>query len=657
MIPDGYRELTPSEVARLTGQGCFCEDWDRVKVAPGFNPARVLRTTLSGDVFLGNFTGSVSLGADAPLHPSGVFDSFLHDVYIDDEALVCRVALLSNYRIGKGAVVFDVGSMTASGSGENGLIHFGNGVEVAVINEGGGREVVMHEYLTAQEGYLSAVWHHKPGMVKGLTERAKGIAASLAAEYGEAGEGSRIICSGLLHNVRVAPGCVVEGASRLENGTLCNNGTPSRIGSGVEARDFILASGAVVDGGASLLRAFVGECSHIGRGFTATDSLFFANCSLEGGEACSLLAGPFTVSHHKSTLLIATATSFFNAGSGTNQSNHNYKLGPLHQGFFERGAKTGSGSYIFWPARIGAGSVVVGHHSTHPDTTSLPFSYLLERDGSPVLVPGAALRNVGLIRDDMKWRKRDARVGRKADFIVPTIFNPYTMGRIAEGLDTLSSIAMEAPANGSPVDYFDYRISRSDLQAGISSYRMALDIYIGDIIVRRFRQDPKSITRGRVAGLSKTPFGSSGRGIWCDICGLPLPIDAVEALADEIAGGEEFGRDALRERFEALSEAYSDWEWNWMCGCDTPSKLDIAHLMERWIDAREQLVDIYCRDAAREFDFWARIGYGIDEELLSYDDFTDVRGPDPDSHPLIRTLRGELEECRAVCAEIMRHIK
>lgn len=89
-------------------------------------------------------------------------------------------------------------------------------------------------------------------------------------------------------------------------------------------------------------------------------------------------AGPFTVTHHKSTLLIAGMFSFMNAGSGSNQSNHMYKLGPIHQGALERGAKTTSDSYILWPARIGAFSLVMGRHVNHPDTSDLPFSYLIE---------------------------------------------------------------------------------------------------------------------------------------------------------------------------------------------------------------------------------------------------------------------------------------
>ena len=50
-----------------------------------------------------------------------------------------------------------------------------------------------------------------------------------------------------------------------------------------------------------------------------------------------------------------------------------YKLGPIHQGTMERGAKTTSDSYILWPARVGTFSLVMGRHVNHADTSNLPF--------------------------------------------------------------------------------------------------------------------------------------------------------------------------------------------------------------------------------------------------------------------------------------------
>ena len=191
------------------------------------------------------------------------------------------------------------------------------------------------------------------------------------------------------------------------------------------ADNFIISSGSHLTDNATFTNCFIGQACHFGHGYSASDSLFFSNCQGENGEACAIFAGPFTVTHHKSTLLIAGHFSFMNAGSGSNQSNHMYKLGPIHQGILERGAKTSSDSYILWPSRVGAFSLVMGRHVNHSDTTWLPFSYLIEQQNTTYLVPGVNLRSVGTIRDAQKWPKRDAR--KDPDRLDCINYNPRTV--------------------------------------------------------------------------------------------------------------------------------------------------------------------------------------------------------------------------------------
>ena len=104
------------------------------------------------------------------------------------------------------------------------------------------------------------------------------------------------------------------------------------------------------------------------KGFTAAESLFSPNSHCENGEAASIFAGPYTVSHHKSSLLIAGMFSFFNAGSGSNQSNHLFKSGAVHQAVHLRGCKFASSAYIMSPALEGAFTMVMG--TTTPTTTT-----------------------------------------------------------------------------------------------------------------------------------------------------------------------------------------------------------------------------------------------------------------------------------------------
>ena len=255
-----------------------------------------------------------------------------------------------------------------------------------------------------------ALYRHRPQLIERMKTLIEAYADEHASDVGTIGSHVTIVNSGYIKNVRISDYCEIEGAGRLKNGSINSNvADPVHIGYGVVCDDFIISSGSHIEDGTMITRCFVGQACHMGHNYSASDSLFFSNCQEENGEACAIFAGPFTVTHHKSTLLIAGMFSFMNAGSGSNQSNHMYKLGPIHQGALERGAKTTSDSYILWPARIGAFSLVMGRHVNHPDTSDLPFSYLIEDKNTTYLAPGVNLRSVGTIRDAQKWPKRDLR--------------------------------------------------------------------------------------------------------------------------------------------------------------------------------------------------------------------------------------------------------
>ena len=195
------------------------------------------------------------------------------------------------------------------------------------------------------------------------------------SEIGRIGNNVRIVNCGTIKNVRIGEYATLGGVSKLKNGTINSNQyAPVHIGSGVKCNDFVLCSGVDITDSTLVSRCFVGQGTVMGKHYSALDSLFFSNCQGFHGEATAIFAGPYTVSHHKSSLLIAGMYSFLNAGSGSNQSNHMYKLGPIHQGMAERGSKTTSDSYLLWPARIGAFTLVMGRHTKHSDTSELPFS-------------------------------------------------------------------------------------------------------------------------------------------------------------------------------------------------------------------------------------------------------------------------------------------
>ena len=626
-----FRALSSEEIARLTAQLCTCDDWSKIEVAEGFNAARVKSTHFSGNVKLGVFDGQASF-ASGLKKPAGISNATIHNCTIGDNVYINQVGnYIANCVIEDDVIIENVDLLAVDGQ-----TSFGNGTEVAVINEAGGREIPIYDRLSAHTAYIIALYRHRPRVVEALRKMIADYTASVTSNTGLIGKAARVINCKIIQNVKIGPASVIEGATKLENGSInsCFE-HPVHIGAGVLAEDFICASGSKVTDGVILSRCFVGQGTDLGKQYSAENSVFFANCGGFHGEACSIFAGPYTVTHHKSTLLIAGLFSFLNAGSGTNQSNHMYKLGPNHQGIVERGSKTASDSYILWPAKVGAFTVVMGRHYRNSDTSDLPFSYLIEHEDETVLVPGVNLRKVGTVRDARKWPKRDKRKDPdKLDFINFKLLSPYTIQKMLNGCRILENLKATA---GETSEYFTYhsaKIKNSSLCNGIRLYRIGIDKFLGNCLIRRLEgKQFQNIDELRSA---LNPETATGVGKWIDLAGLLAPEESIQKMLDDIESGRIASLRQLMETFLAIHESYPAYEWAWAANIlqqslgKTISQItseDIIRLTTKWKSAVVELDHMLYEDAKKEFAVPAQIGFGIDgDEKTKRLDFEQVRG-------------------------------
>ena len=626
-----YRPLTSEEIRTLKENGCTADDWNDVTVAPGFNPGRCRRVDFSGIVRLGALEGEFSCQGGMKLG-SSISRVKLHNCTIGNGVYIDNVAnYIANYDIADHSFIENVNRIVATDDST-----FGIGTEVSVLNETGGREVPIYENLSAQLAYLIAMYRHDSRLVSRLREMIMERAETGRGRRGYIGRHARIINTGELLNVVVGDHARIEGASRLENGTIASSETdPVFVGCNVMAQDFILCSGAKVEDGVVLLHSFVGQATHLSHLFSAHDSLFFANCACENGEAAAIFAGPYTVTMHKSSLLIAGMFSFLNAGSGSNQSNHMYKLGPIHQGVVERGSKTTSDSYILWPARIGAFSLVMGRHVNHPDTSALPFSYLIENYGRSFLVPGVNIKSVGTIRDARKWPQRDKRRDpHRLDHINFNLLSPFMASKMLDGLDLLDTIER---TGGLTADSYSYRamtIQARALRKGKEYYNLALDKFMGNSIVHRLREirftSQEQITE------ALRPTTAYGVGDWIDIAGMFAPKAEIERLCDDVVNDRISTLEEIEARFATMAAEYYDMEWTWVAEqlprwygkrYDELTPQDIADITRRWIGSVTRLDRMVYDDARKEFSLVSRIGFGADgSDEMAQADFEQVRG-------------------------------
>ena len=493
------RVTTTEERAALAMRGCYAEAWDKVLVAEDFSPEQLRNVRFEGEVTIGSRTR--------------ITDS-----------------TIANYTIGNDCIIDDVLRMECRHAST-----FGEGVKVAAVNENGGRTAVIYRNLTAQTAYLMTMMRNRASLAERLTNLITERAEEHRSTIGNVGDNSTIVGARFLREVLIEEGCVIEGSSHLENGTVGRN---AHIGIDVRARNFIIDNAARVDGASSIERCFIGENTVIDNGFTAIDTLMFANCHFENGEAASVFAGPFTVSHHKSSLLIAGIFSFFNAGSGTNQSNHLFKSGAVHQAVHQRGTKFGSSAYVMSPAIEGPYTVVLGRHTRHHDTQDMPYSYLIEENGHTLLMPGLALKSYGTVRDIEKWKIRDRRT-LKRDNICFDEFNPFITGKMLRGVDALTRL-QEGDPEAKSYSYNRTTIRATMLARGIKLYNSAIAASLGTMLRSGDR------TAVKVDGSE-----------WIDVAGQYLPIGIVEDIMCQTIEGK-LTLEGITERFNTLMLSYND---------------------------------------------------------------------------------------------------
>ena len=639
-----YRKLTSEEMNLLKAQMCTATDWDAIEVAEDFSPEYVLHTRFSGNIRIGSFNKEFELAGGIRKH-SGLYHTTLHNVTVGDDCCIENVKnYIANYEIDHDTFIENVDIILTDC-----VSTFGNGVEVAVLNETGGREVMIFDCLTAQTAYVMALYRHRPEMISGLREIIGRYVDSVSSSVGKIGSNVTIVDSGYIKNVKIGDSCKIEGASRLKNGSInSNDHAPVQIGVGVVGDDFIISSGSSVKDGVTFSRCFIGQACKLGHNYSASDSLFFSNCQGENGEACAIFAGPYTVTHHKSTLLIAGMFSFMNAGSGSNQSNHMYKLGPIHQGIMERGAKTASDSYILWPAKVGAFSLVMGRHVSHQDTSNLPFSYLIEQQNTSFIMPGANLKSVGTIRDARKWPGRDGRQDPdKLDQINFNLLSPYTIHKMLNGVEILKELQRVSGVNSDAYTYQSGKIKRSSLKNGLKYYGLAIDKFLGNSLITRIMNSKFStIEELRQEFVPKSAYGE---GDWVDLSGLIAPKEAVTALLDDIQSGALTDINAVNERFARMHELYYYYEWKWAYktiqdyyGVDlqTITADKLMELVSRWRDSVVGLDNLIYEDARKEFSLSAMTSFGADgDETERKEDFMQVRGSFFEADPFVTSVK------------------
>ncbi|MFO7852325.1 MAG: DUF4954 family protein [Bacteroidota bacterium] len=656
-----YRKLSSEEIGQLIMQGCTCDNWDLIEVGRRFTTDNIKNTHFSGHIKLGAFEHEVELFGGVKFR-TGIYNAWLNNCIVDDNALIHNIgSYISNYHIEQDVIIHNVNTLAVSGK-----TSFGNGTRIKAISEDGGRELIIFDYLSTHLAYILAMYRHRKKLVSVIEGLINDYVEYISVSRGTVHRGATLINCGSIKNVKIGPAAHIEGVQKLNNGSINSSyDDPVHIGEGVIMDDFIVCSGSEINDATLISRCFIGQACILDKHYSAVDSLFFANCQGFHGEACSIFAGPYTVTHHKSTLLIAGLFSFLNAGSGSNQSNHLYKLGPIHQGIIERGVKTTSDSYLLWPSHVGAFSLVMGRHYKHSDTSLFPFSYLVESNDESILAPAINLKSIGTIRDSKKWPRRDRRKGyNKMDQINFNLLSPYTVQKMMSGMEILLNLKKASGEDAELYTWQRMKIRKNALERGIHLYELAIYKFLGNSLITRLQQqDFTDINKLRQVLEKDTPVGT---GRWIDLSGLICPAEALESMLQSIEKKRISTIEEINSYFISIHNNYYNYEWTWVyeairsfLGKDVMSMSieEITGLVERWLDSVLTIDKYLYEDASKEFSLLKKTGFGIDGEKEDRElDFESVRG-EFETNQMVISIREHMETKKKLGEKIIKGLK
>mmetsp|Transcript_17482 Transcript_17482/g.51777 ORF Transcript_17482/g.51777 Transcript_17482/m.51777 type:complete len:697 (+) Transcript_17482:56-2146(+) len=456
------RQLTAGEKAELICNECTAVDWRRVEVAVtgdggcsgdrrSFNPSAVRRCHFSGRVVLGHFSGSDSAVAKSAAYgpptppacprrvaekqklfvegPAAITDSHIADSWVLDGARVMRCHLIQNCVVGRGAAIVGCGVVGSPyGSSPS---SFGNGAEVTVGPETGGRQVPVCAASDFEAIARFCCRHALPPAVAAVGEAAAAEAvaygARCAAPFSVIGDGAVLRgCPRVIQCV-VGSWVTVDG-SVLRRSTVLGQDDLHTLVLGSTIEDSVLQPGSEVTQYSVVSGSLMCSRSAVHRNGMLLSSILAPMSSVAEGEIGSSLVGPLVGFHHQALLVAA----FWPAGRGN--IGYGANVGSNHTGkrndqeiWPGEGVFYGLGCCIKYPCNMSDApyTIIASGVTTLPQRVAMPFSLINSVSEmipgiSPALneiLPGWILSNNAYtrVRNESKFENRQvAKAGSHA---------------------------------------------------------------------------------------------------------------------------------------------------------------------------------------------------------------------------------------------------
>lgn len=438
------RPVSHASVAALEANGCWSEDWSRVKAVAGFDPVRVWRTGFLGDVILGKFRGTSQVEKDVTF-ASGIYDSVVANCEIDD-ALVYSVKLLSNYVVKRGAVVSGCGTVAVTDR-----TAFGNGAELPIAIETGGRETLIFGEMSCVDAEWVGRSRDDKKFLADYERLVKTYVEAVTASKGTIEKNALVRNTPRVENTYVGEGAVIDAATLVRNVTVLSSGEEAtEIIDGAYVRDSICQWGSEVASMAIVDQSLLTEHSHVERHGKCTQSILGPNTGVAEGEVTASLCGPFVGFHHQAILIAAFwPEGKGNVGYGANVGSNHTSKAPDQELWPGEGTFFGLGVNIKFPSDFTKAPylIIASGVATLPQKVTFPFSLINSpADSYPGISPAyneimpawVLSDNIFTIRrNEGKYKARNK--ARRTEFVFD-VFRPDTVGLMLDARRRLADV-------------------------------------------------------------------------------------------------------------------------------------------------------------------------------------------------------------------------
>lgn len=512
------RPLTAPETLQLERQGCWCQDWTRVRVQEGFETAPVRNATFEGDVLMARFSGTVMLPGHVSL-PTGIRHAHLRDVVVGNCCLH-DVGLVARQVIHDAAAVFRVGSLVASGTSS-----FATGHKVQVGLETGGRSVPLFAEMDLELAAWLADHPEASAEREAFEEALAAHAEAVRHRSGVVGEGALILNTATVRNSWIGPHARIDGAQLVrDTAVLSSIDAPTMVRDGAIVEHAVLQHGVRVRSHAIIRSALLCECAGASRHAKVTNAILGCNTEIQEGEVTSSLVGPLVGFHHQSLLIAAIWPE------GRGNVGHGAALGSNHTGrSADQELRPGEGQFfglscvVKFPGNFEDAPWTLVATATHvpPGRFSLPFSLILDEPGesAPLASPGWMwLHNAwALERAEAKLSSRDRTRGRLCD---RPLFHEDLLRQVEKARTALlASPAWKTVGSESLPEAGMCRVTESDRNAGVDAYTECLRLcalrallagesnslraWAGDFLEREFPGESEDALVAHLPGLER----------------------------------------------------------------------------------------------------------------------------------------------------------